>query len=281
MLGEQILVGSGGMGSVTQSVAASVPWQPSPSGDWALGQAQPWAELAALKRTQEAQAESIRMLVHELRSPVAASKAMVATLRYLGPEDAQIDNFLTRIENRMDQLLDLVNGILDLSQAEAGQPLGQTVDIDLVAQTRSICEPYREEADMKGLAMTVELPERPVRARLAEQAFQLILSNLVSNAVKYTQAGSVRITLRRSGSWAMLEIQDSGIGIPREEIGQLFTQFFRASNARQGPFPGTGLGLAGVKALAERFGGELEVTSEEGVGSIFTARLPLYEADAV
>ena len=134
---------------------------------------------------------------------------------------------------------------------------------------------------MKGLAMTVELPERPVRVRLAEQAFQLILSNLVSNAVKYTQTGSVRITLRRRGSWAMLEVQDSGIGIPHEEICQLFTKFFRASNARQGPFPGTGLGLAGVKALVEQFGGQLEVTSEEGVGSSFTVRLPVYEADAV
>jgi signal transduction histidine kinase len=280
MLGEQILVGCGGMGSVPQGVAPSVLRQSSPSRDWALGRAQPWAELAALKRAQEAQAESIEMLVHELRSPVAASKAMVATLRYLHPEDAQIDDFLTRIEKRMDQLLDLVNGILDLSQAEAGQPLGQTTDLDLVAQTRAVCEPYREEADMKGLAMTVELPARPVRVRLAEQAFQLILSNLVSNAIKYTQAGSVRITLRQSGTWASLEVKDSGIGIPQEEICQLFTKFFRASNARQGPFPGTGLGLAGVRALVERFGGELEATSEEGVGSSFKVRLPLYEADA-
>jgi signal transduction histidine kinase len=131
---------------------------------------------------------------------------------------------------------------------------------------------------MKGLAMTVELPKRPVRVRLAAQAFQLILSNLVSNAVKYTQAGSVRITLRRSGSWAVLEVQDSGIGIPQEEICNLFTQYFRASNARQGPFPGTGLGLAGVKALVERSGGRLEVTSKEGVGSCFTVRLPLRKA---
>ena len=275
MLGEQILVGSGGMGSVTQDVAPSVLWQSSPFRDRALGQAQPWAELATLKRTQKAQAESIRMLVHELRTPVATSKAMVATLRYLDPEKAQIDDFLTRIENRMDQLLDLVNDILDLSQAKAGQPLGQIVDLDLAAQTRAICEPYREEADMKGLAMTVELLERPVRVRLAEQAFQLILSNLVSNAVKYTLAGSVRITLRRGGSWAILEVQDSGIGIPQKEIPQLFTQFFRASNARQGPFPGTGLGLAGVKSLVERLGGKVGVTSEEGMGSCFTVRLPL------
>jgi len=281
VLGEQVGIRSGSKGSVQQGVASSMVRRPPTNGESAVGQAQPWAELAALKRTQKAQAESIRMLVHELRAPVATSKSMVAMLRYLDPDDAQIDDFLTRIENRMDRLLDLVNNILDCSQAEAGQSLGQIADLDIVAQTRAICEPYREEAAMKGLAMTVDLPERLVQVCLAEQAFQLILSNLVSNAVKYTQTGLVSITLRRNGSWAILDVQDSGIGIPQGEISQLCTQFFRASNARQGPFPGTGLGLAGVKALVERSGGKLEVESQENRGSRFTVRLPLCEADAV
>jgi len=83
------------------------------------------SQLAALKRRQEAQAQSIRMLVHELRSPVATSKSMVATLRYLNPQDTPLDSFLVRIERRMDQLLDLVNDILELSQARLGIPWGR------------------------------------------------------------------------------------------------------------------------------------------------------------
>jgi signal transduction histidine kinase len=72
-----------------------------------------------------------------------------------------------------------------------------------------------------------------------------------------------------------LEVEDSGIGVPQGEMSQLFTEFFRASNARKGRFPGTGLGLAGVKALVERSAGQLEVASEEKMGSRFTVRLPL------
>jgi signal transduction histidine kinase len=215
------------------------------------------------------------ILVHELRSPVATSKSMLAALRCLDLEDAQRDRFLSRIESRMDQLLDLVNDILDLSQAKVGHPWEQLGDLDLVAQTRSVCEPYLDDARVKGLAMTVDLPESPVWVYMAEQAYHLILSNLVSNAVKYTQAGTVRITLRQEAPWANLEVRDSGIGIPQGEIPQLFTEFFRASNARRSRIPGTGLGLAGVKALVERFEGALEVDSEEHVGSRFTVCLPL------
>ena len=228
-----------------------------------------------MKHRQRVQAESIQMLVHELRAPVATSKSMVATMRYLNQEDAQLGDFLARIENRMDRLLDLVNDILELSQAKDGHPLGQIAVVDLVERTRNVCEPYLDEACAKGLAMTVELPESPVRVRMAEQAYCLILSNLVSNAVKYTPTGSVNVKLRQEGSWAVLEVEDSGIGVPQGEMSQLFTEFFRASNARKGRFPGTGLGLAGVKALVERSAGQLEVASEEKMGSRFTVRLPL------
>jgi signal transduction histidine kinase len=215
------------------------------------------------------------MLVHELRSPVATSKSMVATLRYLNQENAQLGGVLARIENRMDQLLDLVNRMLDLSQAEAGHPLGATVILDLTARTRSIYELYQEEAVEKGLAMTVELPESPVWVRMPEQAYHPIVSNLVSNALKYTHTGSVAISLRQNGSWAVLEVRDTGIGIPESEVQLLFAEFFRASNARQGKFPGTGLGLAGVRALVERCGGKLELESKENRGSRFSVRLPV------
>jgi len=220
------------------------------------------------------------MLVHELRSPAAACKSMVALLRHLDLEHAQRDQFLSRIEHRMDQLLQLVNDFLDLSQAKAGHPLEHRVDLDLVPQTRTVCEPYLDDARVKGLAMAVDLPDSPVRVNMAEGAYHLILSNLVSNAIKYTHSGAVCVTLRNKRPWARLTVQDSGIGIPQDEIGQLFTEFFRASNARSTDIPGSGLGLSGVKALVERFEGVLEVASEEHVGSRFTVHLPLCSENA-
>jgi signal transduction histidine kinase len=238
------------------------------------------SELAALERAQQAHARSMMMLVHELRAPAAASKSMVATLRYLNPQDTELDGHLARIESRMDQLLDLVSDILDLSQAKAGCPQGQAATLDLAAETRAVCEPYLEDAAAQGLAMTVKLPESPVQARVPEKAYQLIVSNLVSNAVKYTPTGSVRVTLRKKGAWAVLKVQDTGIGIPAGEICHLGTEFFRASNARESRRPGTGLGLAAVKALVKDCHGELDLTSQPNKGSKFVVRLPLCRTDA-
>jgi signal transduction histidine kinase len=215
------------------------------------------------------------LLVHELRAPAAASKSMVASLRYLNPQDAQTGGFLARIENRMDQLLDLVDDILNLSHARAGHLWAQATLVDLTTETRSACRPYQEDAAAKGLSMSLDLPHSPLRVRMAARAFQLLTSNLISNAVKYTRTGSIRVTLRRDGPWAVLSVQDTGIGVPPGERNQLFTEFFRASNARASQAPGTGLGLAAVKALVEGCGGVLEVQSQEGRGSTFTVRLPL------
>ena len=276
MLIAQSLAKSGGMGWVAPDATPALLSRPLPPAGRVTDDAQPWAELAALRRRQKEQAESMQMLVHELRSPVLASRSMVAALRYVRRDDEQLEDFLTRIQNRMDQLLDLVNDIVDLSQVKAGHPLGQVIPLDLAAHTGEVCEPYLAEAAAGGLAMTLELPESPVRVRMAEQAYQLVLSNLVSNAVKYTPRGKVNITLQQKGSWVVLQVVDTGIGIPQEEIPQLFTEFYRASNARRGQIPGTGLGLAGVKALVERCGGELEVESQENCGSTFTVRLPLH-----
>ena len=215
------------------------------------------------------------VLIHELRSPVNASKSLIAAMRYLDPEDVQFEFLMGRVEARMDQLLKLVDDIIQVSQVKAGHPLGEVVDCDLVAATRAACAPYLEEGAARGLTMTVELPQSPVLVRMAEQAYQLIVSNLVSNAVKYTPAGSVRVSLRQDKHCALLEVEDSGIGIPQNELSQLFGEFFRASNARGSDIPGTGLGLTGAKALVERFEGELDVVSQEKKGSRFTVRLLL------
>jgi signal transduction histidine kinase len=112
--------------------------------------------------------------------------------------------------------------------------------------------------------------------RIDLQAYHLILSNLVSNAIKYTPAGSVQVWLRTQGPWAVLEVKDTGIGIPEAEIGRIFDEFYRASNVRSTDISGTGVGLTAVKELVERFDGQLELASQEGQGAAFTVRLPLF-----
>jgi signal transduction histidine kinase len=246
---------------------------------YALYHARVRDELATLKCLEKEKAEFMRILVHELRAPVTASKSLAAALRFVNQEDEKLNLVLGRIETRMEELLSLVDDILELSRIKAGGPLGDIAVHDLVTKTRTDCESYLEEATAKGLSLSLDLPVSPVLVRMDLQAYHLILSNLVSNAIKYTPAGSIQILLQQQGPWAVLKVKDTGMGIPEAQISQIFTEFFRASNARGSQIPGTGVGLAGAKELVERFDGELELVSEENQGSTFTVRLPLFEGE--
>jgi len=246
---------------------------------YALYHAKVYDELATLKCLEREKAEFMRILVHELRAPVGASKSLANALRYVNQEDAKLNSVLGRIEARMDELLTLVDDILRLSQIKSGRPLGDIAVYDLVIKTRTDCEPYLDEATAKGLSLSLDLPASPVLVRIDLQAYHLILSNLVSNAIKYTPAGSIEILFHRQGPWGVLKVKDTGMGIPEAQISQIFTEFFRAANARRSQIPGTGVGLAGVKELVERFDGELELVSEENRGSAFTVRLPLFKGE--
>jgi signal transduction histidine kinase len=161
-----------------------------------------------------------------------------------------------------------------LARVKSGQPLGEIGDVDLAAVVSEVAESYREQAEGKKLAMGVSLPAEAV-VRIDRQALQLVVSNLVSNAVKYTAAGRVDVRLTAEDGWAMLAVADTGMGIPAGDVPKLFREFFRASNARKSKISGTGVGLAGIKSIVERFDGRLAVDSIEGAGSTFTVRLPL------
>jgi len=245
---------------------------------YALYHARLYDELATLKGLEKEKAEFMRILVHELRSPVATSKMLLSTVLYTMKEDSQITRALTKIGNRMDQLLLLVEDILHMSRIKSGNPLGEVNVCDLSAETNNTYEKYHEEARAKGLTMKLELPEDPVEVRIDIHGYRLILSNLIGNAVKYTSSGSVFVSIVQNNGWAVLKIKDSGMGIPKDDIPNLFTEFYRASNARKSQIMGTGVGLAGVKELVTRFGGMLELNTEENKGSEFIVRLPLFRA---
>jgi signal transduction histidine kinase len=245
----------------------------------ALYHARLYNELATLKALDKQKAQFMRVMIHELKSPVAAAKMMADALQYDDDVAHSPAGAITaKISRRMEQLMTLIRDLLDLARVKGGQPLSDVAVMDLAAETAAACEPYRQPAADKGLAFAVDLPAAPLPARLDVQGYRLVLSNLVSNAVKYTAAGRVSIRVASDGPWATVEVSDTGMGIPAADIPRLFGEFFRATNARQSDIEGSGVGLAGVKSLVERFGGELAVTSRENEGSTFTVRLPLHDA---
>lgn len=233
-------------------------------------------DLTTLKRLEQEKATFIRIMVHELKSPVSAAKTMVNLFDLYPLEDPKIAHIPGKISTRLDLLLELIKDLLELAKVKSGDPLGDITVLDIVGETKKGCEPYISQAKEKGLSLHVEYPDEPLHVRFDSQGYALILSNLISNAVKYTAEGSVRVSLNRQDSWAVLEVADSGIGIPEADIPQLFKEFFRASNAKRQKIQGSGVGLAGVKHIVERFGGEIELQSQENKGSTFIVRLPLY-----
>ncbi len=233
-------------------------------------------DISTLKRLDQEKAEFMKIMVHELKSPVSASKMMIDVLEMDRSGDPDILAITSKIGSRMSQLLDLIKDILELSRVKSGSPLGDVSVLDVANETINVCNLYRDQAENKKLIMNVELPEQPVPVRFDSKGLNLIISNLVSNAVKYTQEGSVTVTLQRSDPWALFTVADTGMGIPEDEIPKLFREFYRASNAKKNRILGTGVGLSSVKQIVERFGGELELQSRENEGSVFTVRLPLH-----
>ena len=165
--------------------------------------------------------------------------------------------------------------MLRLARIEAGTDV---FDIKRLAAEKVI-EPCAEEhqavARTKGVALLVEPPARPVRLQADADGLRTILDNLLDNALKYTPAGGrVRVRWRQENGMAVIEVADTGIGIPAVHLPRIFERFHRVDKARSRDLGGTGLGLAIVKHLAQVFGGKVEVDSTEGHGTTFRVLLP-------
>lgn len=219
----------------------------------------------------------LSMTTHELRSPVRATESLLATLddgcAATLPEDHR--ELLQRARRRLATLHELIDDLLDLAAGKAELKVEQPRITDLRAVVGEVLERFQPLAAQKQLALTAELPERPVEVWCDPADLERIAGNLVGNAVKYTVRGGVTIVLfADEGERARLEVRDTGIGIPAEALPRVFQEFYRAGNAKAAGESGTGLGLAIVRLLAERAGGDVTVASREGEGSTFTVTLP-------
>lgn len=243
-----------------------------------LYHARMYDELETMKRLKQEKAQFMRVLVHELRAPAAMAKTLVATAKDLNEDPGYDFTFLDKIDVRMSKMLLMIEELLALSRIQEGGCLSEVGVLDLGEESRQTCLPYAEQAAGKGLDFSLELPDAPVVARFDRLGWGLVVSNLASNAVKYTESGSVRVSLEAPDGEALLRVSDTGMGIPHGDVPKLFREFFRASNARQSNIIGTGVGLTGAKELVERFGGRMELETEEGKGTTFLVRLPRHES---
>ena len=211
---------------------------------------------------------------HELKTPVAALRVLAETLLTALPDDPEAGRgFAVRIGREAERLDALVRDLLDLSRVERGTLYVEPVD--LVGLAKEVVGGYADRAEERRIKLRTELqPNVAIRGDRAQLG--LLLSNLVDNAVRYTPSrGTVIVRLDGSESRAVLQVTDTGEGIPAGELSRIFERFYRVDKARARQTGGTGLGLAIVRHVAESHGGTVTVDSELGRGSTFTVTLPV------
>ena len=221
-------------------------------------------------------------IAHNLRAPLAATISMVEVVRggYLGELNEQQREHLGRVDRRARSMASMINELLALAKSRAKTRKAERTSVDLKALARVLERTFQDEAAARGIALEVVVPENLPGTTGDADMIEQMFENLISNALKYTRAGSVRIAFAAEPEGMIrVEIQDSGIGIPKESVPHLFTEFYRASNARAVEAVGTGLGLALVKETVDQHRGRIRVESEEGQGTTFVVHLPARTPD--
>ncbi len=229
--------------------------------------------------TEVVQAETSRRefvsnVSHELRNPLAAIRAMVETLETGEVDDREVvRNFLERISRDVDRMSTLVDDLLELSRLESGQIPLQLAEVSPATLLRDASARFEPLARERDITLTLAPPPPLPSLNADPDRLNQVLINLLENALRFTPPGG-RITLSVSEADNLVEfrVEDSGVGIAREHLPHLFERFYKVDRSRRDT--GTGLGLAIVRQIVEAHDGAVSVTSDEGVGSVFSFVLP-------
>jgi signal transduction histidine kinase len=221
--------------------------------------------------------EFVSMVSHELRTPLTAIQGFAELLgEGTGIPDRERHECLASVKSNAERLLALINELLDLSRIEAGRIDLRCAAIDLKPLIESAARSLRPLVDGKRQALTLELGDAPSAVWADADRVIQILTNLISNASKYTpEGGRITVTAHHAGAFARVEIRDTGIGLSAEQQAQLFTPFFRAQRRGKDHAGGTGLGLVITRLLVELHGGQITVSSAPDQGSTFSFSLPV------
>jgi len=177
--------------------------------------------------------------------------------------------------NQTDEEMSLIADLLELCCLQMTTTPARKDFVMLESTLQEVVEQYRAQAETKGLKMNLAIEKNIPPVYGNNDHYRCLWANLLSNAIKYTPGGGeVTISLRTAGGNVMGDVSDTGIGIPQGEQKRLFTEFFRAGNAKELNVPGTGLGLVIVKKIIEEAGGKIMIKSETGCGAKFTFTLP-------
>jgi signal transduction histidine kinase/ActR/RegA family two-component response regulator len=230
-------------------------------------------ELAA-ESANAAKSTFLATMSHEIRTPLNGVLGMAQAMAGDELSDRQRDR-LSVIHRSGEALLAILNDVLDLSKIEAGKLELEQLEFELAEVARGAYSAFTALANKKGLSFALDIEEARGRYIGDPTRLRQILYNLISNALKFTEQGEIRVTARRDGDMLEVSVRDTGVGIPPESLSKLFAKFDQLDSSTTRRFGGTGLGLAICRELAQLMDGEISVISDLGLGSIFTLRAPL------
>ena len=242
-------------------------------------------EIARLKEAEHFRKQYLGNVAHELKTPIFNIQGYISTLLDGGLEDELINRkFLERAEKSIDRLINIVNDLDTISKLESNMNRLDMEKFDVVALAKEIAEQAEMEADRKGIKISVKGAENlPSQFWvLADKHFiGQVFVNLIINSIRYgKEGGTTRLRFRDMLDKILVEIEDNGQGIGKEDLPRVFERFYRTDKGRSREQGGTGLGLAIVKHIVEAHGERISVRSEPGVGSTFSftlKKVPLQE----
>jgi len=236
-------------------------------------------DITAFKQLDEMKSDFVNMVAHELRSPLVSIRQLNSVLLegLAGPLDEKQQDFVKRGMNKIDSLLELINDLLDVAKIEAGKYVQHQVPTDIgqiIEETVALMEPRSRE---QGITLTHSYHNLKL-VQADPKNIEEIFNNLVSNAINYSpEGGRVTITARGLAEYMEIKVEDTGVGIPPEELPKIFDKFYRVKHPKTRQVIGTGLGLAIVRGVIEAHHGTIDVESIPDKGTTFRILLPVIE----
>jgi len=233
-------------------------------------------DITRIKKLEQVRTEFIENASHELRTPVTIIRGFVETLLGGASEDEKaLKRFLELLDKESKRLISLTEDILTLEKAEKKIHEKEEREIDVTKELSDCAGAFASIISDKGLELVCDFTDNPVRVKMNREDFRQVFSNLIDNAIKFTDAGKVSLKVDADPEFATITVSDTGEGMAPRDLDRIFERFYRVDKSRSREKGGTGLGLSIVRHLVEKQGGRISVESKPGAGSSFKTTLPL------
>jgi signal transduction histidine kinase len=225
----------------------------------------------------KAKTEFVSLASHQLRTPLSAINWYAEMLNNgdAGKLTKEQEQYVTAIYKGNQRMVELVNALLDVSRIEIGTFMIDPAMTDLVALAKDVVKESTPEINRKKLKISQNYQSGLAKISVDPKLTRMIIQNLLSNSIKYTKKGTISISIKKDDDDVLIEVADSGLGIPKEQQNRVFQKLFRADNVRETDNEGTGLGLYIIKSILFHTGGTIRFESAENKGTKFYVTIPL------